>query len=66
MVLRLKKSTLSFLVSLMNLEKLFDSLSKILSEKENAKIEIKLIEKRGDESEPISAPEGSAEELRGA
>lgn len=33
----------------MNVEKLFENLSKILSEKENAKIEIKLIKKRGDE-----------------
>jgi hypothetical protein len=50
----------------MNLEKLFSNLSKILSEKKNAKIEIKLVKKRGDEDEPISSPGRSVEEVRGA
>lgn len=50
----------------MNLEKLFDNLSKILSEKENAKIKIKLIKKRGDEDEPVSASRGSSKESRRA
>lgn len=66
MILRLKKLTPSFSVNPMNLEKLFDSLSKILSEKENAKIEIKLVEKRGDDHESISTSERSSEEVRRA
>lgn len=58
----------SFLVSQMDqliLEKLFDNLSKILSEKKNAKIEVKLVKERGDKDEPISAPRRGAEEIRG-
>lgn len=45
----------------MNLEKLFGNLSKILSEKENAKIEIKVIKKEVMQDEPISTPGGSSE-----